>query len=263
MSNSLETELSAALVSDTVPAVELSALIIKVEEAITSADAEAKLNQELVYSLDADPKQAHAAMEEAVICSGRLTTALTRLHRKRAAAENAERVAAWQSDFGSMTERRDAMAAELVTAFADMNRIAEVFSRATLFEAELSKFHQTRPSGVPGMLRGPELEARDLDAFNRDNPSLLNMVKLFALSGKAIWPIPQKRDWVQMIPTIQGQFGGTDWHRPEVQQARQAEAKAQSDRVTAFYKQQAEDRAEREFKEDQERWKNIDGAAAK
>lgn len=257
MSN-LETELSAALVSETVTAVELSALIIKVQEAITAADAEAKRSQEAVYDLAADPKAAHAAMEEAVICSGRLNTALTRLHRKRSSAENAERVAAWQNDFGSMTERRDALAAELVDAFSDLSRVAEIFSRATLFEGELSQFHQSRPSGVPGLLRGPELEARDLNSFNRDTPSLLPLIKLFALSGKQIWPPVVKRDLSAFIPVIEAQYGGADWWRDEIKQARQEQVKAESDRVTNFYAEQQRLREEREQQE--ESWKHIDGA---
>ena len=77
-------------------------------------------------------------MDDALLLVGRLNTLLTRLHRRRATAENAERVAAWNKDFGSMTERRDTLAAELVEAFSELSRVSEVFSRITIFEAELS-----------------------------------------------------------------------------------------------------------------------------
>ena len=126
MSN-LENELSTALTSDTVTAAELSALIIKVQAKIMAADNEAKLNQERVYDLASNPKEAHAAMEEAVITSGRLNTALTRLHRKKSATADAERVAAWEADLGPMTAKRDALAAEFVEAIGECVKLAENF----------------------------------------------------------------------------------------------------------------------------------------
>jgi hypothetical protein len=152
--NSLETEIGEALTRDDITSDALSALIIRVQEAIIAADAEAKRNEEAVYDLNSNPKVAHEAFEEAVICSGRLTTALTRLHRQRSAVEASERRAAFEGEFKPMTAKRDALAAELVDAFGQMAKVAELFSRITLFEAELSQFHQSRPSGVPGHLPG-------------------------------------------------------------------------------------------------------------
>ena len=255
----LEQELSSALTNETVSAVVLNALIVRTEAAIAEADADAKRQNELIFDpqLCADPKEARGAMDDALLLVGRLNTLLTRLHRRRATAENAERVAAWNKDFGSMTERRDTLAAELVEAFSELSRVSEVFSRITIFEAELSRFHQGRPSGVPGLLLGCELQARGLQSFDRDTPSLLNQIKLFSLSGKAIWPPPQKKEWVNSIPVIEASYGGPNWWDKHIQEERQAQVKRESDRVTAYYAEQQRLREEREHQEDIERWKQV------
>ena len=130
-----------------------------------------------------------------------------------------------------------------------------------LFDAELSQFHRARPSGVHTHLLDVELTARGMNSFTRDSPSLLPLIKLFALSGTQIWPIPQKRDWpLHSIPVIEAQFGGEDWWKQDVQEARAAQVKRELDRVTAYYKREAEARTAREQADDQEKWKNASGA---
>ena len=263
MSNSLETELSAALANDGISAAELNALLLRVGEAIIAAENDAKSYQEQIYELDADPQAANAQYKSKLIAAGRLRTAEGRLQRKLSASEASERLAAWEADFGSMEKQRNELAAELVDAFGQLAKVAEVFSRITVFEGELSKFQSSRPSGAPGHILEVELHARGRDAFDRDHPPLSQLLKLYSLGGKQIWPIPQKRDWVQSIPVLQGTYGevGPDWWHKEIQEARQAQVKAESDRVTAYYKQQGEARAAREHAEDQEKWKNAGGAS--
>jgi hypothetical protein len=102
-----------------------------------------------------------------------------------------------------------------------------------------------------------------MESFNCDSPSLLNEIKLFALSGKAIWPIPQKRDWTFAIPVVEAAGAiGPDWWRQEIQDARAAQVKQESDRLTAYYAEQQRLKEERDYQEEK-RWKNIDGAAGK
>ena len=86
----------------------------------------------------------------------------------------------------------------------------------------------------------------------------MQMVKLFALSGKQIWPPVVKRDLSHFIPVIEAPYGGPDWWKKEIQEARQAQVKADSDRLTEYYAQQQRLKEERERQE--ESWKQVGGA---
>jgi hypothetical protein len=115
----LEQEIGAALTSNAIGADELTALVARAQSGIVDADEEAKREEERIYDpeLCPDPKEARAAMEDARLRSGRLQTMLTRLQRKRNAVEAAERLAAWQVEFGKLRDARKALADELAATY--------------------------------------------------------------------------------------------------------------------------------------------------
>ena len=120
-----------------------------------------------------DPKEARAAMEDALLCAGRLRTLLSRLQQKRATVEAAERLAAWEIEFGTVRDERNALADEVVSTYPKLaTQLIELFTRITAFDAKLSKLHQSRPSNVSAHLASVEPEARSLTAFSRDRPSI-------------------------------------------------------------------------------------------
>jgi hypothetical protein len=91
----LEQQIGAALDGAATPAAALAALIAECEAGIVEAEEDAKREEARTFdpALIPDPRQAKAAMEDALIRSGRLRTLLPRLIRKHAEVEAAERLA--------------------------------------------------------------------------------------------------------------------------------------------------------------------------
>ena len=253
--SSLESEIGAALTSETISGDALSDLILRVQEAIVASEAESKRCQEAIYDIDVkDPKAEHVAMEESVIMAGRLQTALTRLHRKRTAVETSSRLAAWESEFNALKDERNALADELVDTYPEAAaKLIDLFSRISAFDGRLSTLRQNRPGGIKAHLADVELEVRGLERFTRDTPSIIQQVLLFDLStGKQAWPPVVKRDLSFAIPVIDDIRHSPDWWKPEVRNARRAESENEAARVAAFYADRTRQKAEREEREEQQ-----------
>jgi hypothetical protein len=81
-------------------------------------------------------------------------------------------LAAWEGEFKQTKDARNALADELATTYPKLvDQLTDLFTRINAFEAQLSRLHQSRPSGVSAHLAGVELEARQLQNFSRDRPS--------------------------------------------------------------------------------------------
>lgn len=247
----LETEIATTLTSETATAAELQSLVARAQGAIVDAEAEAKREEERVFDpqLAPDPKEAKAAMESALLASGRMRTLLTRLTRKRASVEAEERKRAWEADFKTFKEERNALADELLVLYPEVEaKLIDLFTRITVFEtAKLHQLHLARPSGVSAHLAGVELEVRGLEQFTRDTPPILNQILLFDLaSGKRSWPPIVKRDLSFAIPVIDEPGRSADWWKPEIREARAAEAAREQKRLAEFYENQKQEREARE-----------------
>jgi hypothetical protein len=193
----LEQEISAALTSEATTADELTALVVRAQAAIVDADEKAKRQEERVYDpeLCPDPKEPRAAMENALLASGRLRTLLWRLQSKHAQVKAGERLTAWEAEFADCKAERDALALEFDETYPAMvAKLIDLFARMATHDAKVSDLHQARPSGVTLGLDSPELLARDLTEYSRGTPSLLRCVQLYDRFGKQVWPPPVARD---------------------------------------------------------------------
>jgi hypothetical protein len=86
----------------------LAALVIETEKRIAAADQTAELEREKAFDpmLSPDPIKARDAMEEAVICAGRLRTLLPRLRTREREAKAAEYAASWETDYRRIEAKR-------------------------------------------------------------------------------------------------------------------------------------------------------------
>jgi hypothetical protein len=246
----LENEIAAAPISEAATAAELGSLVARAEKDIVSADAEAKKQEAAMFdpAIGPDPRIARDAHEDALVKAGRLRTMLARLNRRRSAVEAEERLAAWRKEAASLGEERDALALEFDTDYqAAVTKLADLFARMTALDGKLTKLYLDRPSGVTLTLTNPELMARGLSQFSRAHPSLLKQVQLFDKNGTQVWPPPQNRSF--SIPVIDEPGRNADWWRPELKEAREAEAAREQKRLADYYESKEKERAQREERE--------------
>jgi predicted transcriptional regulator len=192
----LEQEIVAALADADVKSSDLSALIERTEAAIYEADqtAETARSNALDPALSPDPKTARAAIEDAAFTRDRLKTLLPRLQVRYQEVQAQEYLAEWRSSYEKLKVKRDGLAEEMRTIYPEFEtKIADLFTRVTANDAELSRLHQARPSGVAPDLLGAELVARDLERFKATEPSIAQELKLptFAPGQRLAWPPSQ------------------------------------------------------------------------
>ena len=100
----------------------------------------------------------------------------------------------WRSDHEKLKVKRDELAEELRTIYPEFEtRITDLFMRIAANDAELSRLHQARPTGVALHLFGAEFVARDLERFKATEPSIAQELKLptFAPGQRLAWPPPK------------------------------------------------------------------------
>jgi hypothetical protein len=221
----LERKIAAAL--DSASAGELAALIAETEAAIVTATENAKLERALDPLLSPDAKAARAAMEDAQFLVGRLQTLLPRLQQRCEAAQRAEYWAEWRADYEALKVKRDALAAEFRGVYPRaVAEIVSLFARIAANDEELSQLHRARPAGVPLHLRNAEQEARNLDAFTRDTPSVTKELKLpdWERSNKLAWPLPRPHNIPTVAPVAYDRRYSGDWWRDGEERAAAAQA---------------------------------------
>jgi hypothetical protein len=231
-------------------AAELRALLEETEAAIIAAEQAAILSREQAFDPQRapDPVAARDQMENASLLVGRLQTLHSRLQRRVTAVEAAEHFRQWQCDFRDLKKEHDSLAKEFAQVYPTVcAQLFNLFGRLGSFDRRASQLHQRRPAGCSLHIESAELTARKLERFTRDEPSLPTVVQLFALDGKQVWPPKVARDMSLFAPVVIADAAHSpDWWRPEVQAARNAEAKAEADRVAQYYEQQNKQREERE-----------------
>ena len=189
----LEQEIVAALAGADVNSGDLSALIERTEAAIPEIDqaAETARSEALDPALSPDPKTARAAMEDAAFTRERVKTLLPRLQARYQEVQAQGYLTEWRSDYEKLKGKRDGLADELRTIYPEFEpKIADLFTRITANDAELSRLHQARPAGIALHLLSAELVARDLERFTIREPSIAQELKLptFAPGQRLAWP---------------------------------------------------------------------------
>jgi hypothetical protein len=114
-------------------------------------------------------------------------------------------------------------------------------------DKEVSRLNGFAPDGEHRRLREVELEARGLDSFTRDNPSIAKMLQLpdWEQQSKLVWPPPRVSLAVQVATgMIHDSHPGGDWFQESKQ--RTAALREEHARVIDHYDSMARAREERE-----------------
>jgi hypothetical protein len=192
MSAELEERIVAALTAENMPA-EPTALVEETEAAISEAEAAAEAARKEMADLIASPDvcAARAKVELTEFVAERLRGLLPGLQNRCQETEAAEYLAKWRNDHEKLKAERDDLAAELCEVYPPaLTAIVDVLARIADHERRVSTLEESRPPGVKGQLLGPELVAREMQGFSRDQPSIACELKLpdWVQSNKLAWP---------------------------------------------------------------------------
>jgi hypothetical protein len=191
----LEKRAASALTSESVASGDLAALLREIDVAIAATRVEQKKTLDPFASPDA--VDARKALEYAVFLSDRLRTLRPPLEHRLQQVQAEEYLTHWRADYDALKIKRDELALEFIELYPPFaTKIANLFRRMLDFDAELSRLHQARPAGTSQHLLGPELVARGLEQFTRNERSLIGEVQLpgFKPGQPCVWPPPRKLD---------------------------------------------------------------------
>jgi hypothetical protein len=234
----LEKRITAALVS-AITSADLAALIEETETAIVAADAAATAERKRALDplVSPDPVAARAAMEDAAFTRDRLNTVLPRLRQRLDEVAATEYAAEWEPDFEQVKARRDDLAREFAELYPTVTaQLVDLFKRIAECDREVSRINGSAPSDEHRRLLEVELHARGLDAFTRDEPSIITeLLKLpnWGDSARMAWPPPRVFDQSMFAPVVSGDprlYTGR-WH--EVWEEQAAAAREREEREAA------------------------------
>lgn len=252
---SLEQQVVAAIMADRAPPLDqLLTLCSALEAAITAADdaAEVASTKFLDPIETPDANVGRAEIERTKYVAGRLRTLLPLLQDKCREVEAAAIKAVWEADFARLAEQRNQLATELKESYVKaVGQLVNLFARVAALDRQLGALHQSRPDGVKGYLKSVEVVARNLDQFDRDNPSIFRDLRLvdWHKSTKLAWPIIGPSAGLAIAMAAQPDFDprySADWHK-----AKQAETAAR--RIQEQQRLEAEAAATRASKAEYER----------
>jgi hypothetical protein len=203
----LEQQIIAALSDDTMSAATLAELVADTEVAITEADAAAETAKTAFLDPVASPdaNKARALMETTEYAADRLRTLRPRLEARHQKVDAAEYLTKWRTKYEVLKSERDALAEELGAIYpAAVTAISDVLVRIADHDRRLSTLHQSRPAGGKGRLLSPELIARGIDEFSRDEPSVTRELRLpdWRNSERMVWPPRQPSPGVMIAESM-------------------------------------------------------------
>lgn len=253
-----EKKLKAALADSSVSASELAKIARETDVAIEAARQEALAARErgLDFVASPDAKAAREAIENAEFAISRLLTQRPRLEALLDARLLAEQRAAYLVRYEQLKIEGAALAQDLADLYPDaVRRIVEVFAKLAAFQQQCRVLHLSDPGDGRPHVPDPELKARGLHSFSRDQPSLLESVHLHDWqSGREIWP-PRPADFAatfaasMIVPSA-----GPYWADEQVRARIAAEQQQQRERMAAHYASQAAEQLERENRALRENW---------
>jgi hypothetical protein len=234
-------------------------LMAEVEAAITLADHDIAALRAKSVDITSDPDVAHQGIvdaEAAKLARDRLHGAVPKLRDKLTAALRSEERERWLSDFSSVRQQRD----DAVSLFRDYPQhakmIAQMFALAEQADKEVSRINGSAPDGEHRRLRSVELEARDLDGFTINNPSLASTVELrdWENAGRKLWPCtPSLAAQYAALSVAVPYHPGALWSDPEVQAQRRAEKEKQNREIGEHYQRMTAEQEDRINREERER----------
>jgi hypothetical protein len=266
----LEQRISMALTTD-LSSGELGELLTANDAAIIAAEQAAQTAKEFALdpTLSPDITTAHERMENTALLVGRLRTLRPRLLAKYRETYLKEQAAEWRGVASELINEGNELADDLREVYAaSVGKLVDVFTRIADYKKRRDACYSTRPAALSDQLPDPELMARGLDGFTVSTPSLLEATKLFDLTGRQLWPDPQRtnpnRFAVEMSQSVLAMVSsgdpdatGPNWWKAVAR--RQAAAAAE---VELQGKRFAEMKIEQEKRENEEaaaRWNAAHG----
>ncbi|MEH6950711.1 hypothetical protein V4R08_05100 [Nitrobacter sp. NHB1] len=263
---SLEQRISVALNDENASSAAWTKLIDEVEAAAAAADATAtNLRSE---SLDLvsmpDIGDVHHRIVNAEMTRDRLSNIMPKLRDKLSAALYAERCERWYADCECVQARLDE-AMSMFRGYPDhAQAIADTFALAAQVDTEVDRINASAPDGVHTRLKPVELQARGLDRFDRNHPSLAATVELGCWddSSRKLWPLRHSNSLAVAVAAsmIVPYHPGGSWADPDVQALRRAEIEKQQGEIAAYHERAASDQEERLNREERERFVGRAGA---
>jgi hypothetical protein len=261
--SSLEQRIALALRNQNASGAELGDLITDVETAADAANATAinLRSASLDLVLTPDVGDAPQRIGHAEMTRDRLNKTLPKLRKQLEEALYAEQCERWYAD----CERVQARVDEAVSAFRTYPQhaqaIADSFALAANVDKEVQRINASAPAGVHTRLKPVELQARGLDHFDRNHPSLAAKVKLGCWDdpNSKLWPVRHCNSLAVAVAasmTVPYHPGGA-WADPDVQAQRRAEIEKQQREIAAYHQQAAHDEEERVNREERKRFATV------
>src|ERR1035437_9851844 len=210
----LEQKIVKAFTDEAIASNDLAVLVEETTAAIAIADNDATVAE--ASALDPlqspDPVKARATMENAKFRATRLRNLLPKLQSRYEEMNKREIEAAWIIRYDALKPQRDALAAEVKTAYAAaVAKLVPVLSRIEHIHAEVSRLPQSKRPRAYGADDGrwlSEIPPLKLLALpNPDKPSEL------------LWPPPANINYANITPIL-GTPGGDWWQVTQAENAR-------------------------------------------
>ena len=259
----LESRITAMLNNPNSESEALYEIIASTELAIVTADETMTSERAKAVDLTSTPsaeaaQDAISRAEAATINRDRLQSALPKLRDKLAGALRSEEHERWLSDFIRVRQKRDEAAAVFETYSEHAQAIVQMFALAEQVDKEISRINGQAPDGEHLRLRAVELEARDLDGFTINNPSLASTVELrdWNNSEHKLWPLTSSGSLAaafaetMMVPY----HPGAAWSDPAIQAQRRAEQEKQNRETGKNYQRMTAEQEDRINREERERF---------
>ncbi|OJU24194.1 MAG: hypothetical protein BGN91_00930 [Nitrobacter sp. 62-13] len=257
---SLEQRISVALSDENASSAALTKLIDEVEAAAAAADvtATALRSESLDLVLTPDVGDAPQRIVHAEMTRDRLNNIMPKLRDKLSDALYAEQCERWYAD----CERVQARLEEAVSAFREYHEhaqaIADMFALAANVDKEVDRINASAPDGVHMRLKPVELQARGLDRFDRNHPSLAATAELGCWddSSRKVWPLRHSNSLAVAVAASMSVLyhPGGAWAEPEVQARRRAEIEKQQREIAAYHERTTSDQEARINREERERF---------
>jgi hypothetical protein len=260
-SSPLQGRIVTVLGNPNASAAELSELVAETELAIVAADEvianERAAAADLTSTPSADAAQdAISRAEAAALNRDRLQSVLPKIRNKLAGALRSEEHDRWLSDFSGVRQQRDDAASLFRDYPQHANMICQMFAMAAEVDKEVSRINGTAPDGENRRLRKVELEARELDGFTLDNPSLATTVELrdWKNAGQKLWPNTLSLAAQYAATAVSYPYHpGAAWSDPNVQAQRRAEQAKQNREIGEHYQRMTAEQEDRINREERER----------
>jgi hypothetical protein len=227
----LEQGIAEALWHKRVSSETLSAVFNQAADALL--DAEQLVNDTQAKKLDPTVlDDTRSALDEAIWRRDKLQGAVSALRTKHQQILTQERKAQWNVEADAIEARRDELTEVFASTYPEIiSQLIELFARVKEMDAEVDQINRQAPDSE---------ERRLLKVGIRGDLSV--NTRLVGLSGQPMWPVSAPILPEQVMPILPGP--GADWHETLAQRDR--ERYAESQRVAAYYANQAREQEQRE-----------------